>query len=248
LIAFVVTVSATVVLAQEPARTADAIAVSRLKDVASLQGPVTQPVVGYGLVVGLNKTGDKRQTVFSAQTLANMLERFGVAVPPGGIKIENVAAVLVTGEVGPYAQTGSRLDVTASSIGDAKSLQGGTLLPTPLRGPDGSIVALAQGPLSIGGFSGGAGGNTVSVNHLTVGVRRRFRRPTFCAFRCASRTSSRRAASPRPSTWSWARARRESVTPAPSSLTFLRNTGHRCPISSPVWSRCRSPWTVRRAS
>jgi flagellar P-ring protein precursor FlgI len=145
------------------------IAVSRLKDVASLQGPVTQPVVGYGLVVGLNKTGDKRQTIFSAQTLANMLERFGVAVPAGGIKIENVAAVLVTAEVGPYAQTGSRLDVTASSIGDAKSLQGGTLLPTPLRGPDGSIVALAQGPLSIGGFGGGSGGNTVSVNHLTVG-------------------------------------------------------------------------------
>ena len=130
---------------------------------------MTQPVVGYGLVVGLNKTGDRRQTVFSAQTLANMLERFGVAVPAGGIKIENVAAVLVTAEIGPYAQTGSRLDVTASSIGDAKSLQGGTLLPTPLRGPDGSIVALAQGPLSIGGFGGGSGGNTVSVNHLTVG-------------------------------------------------------------------------------
>src|SRR5262249_22807044 len=106
---------------------------------------------------------------FSAQTLANMLERFGVAVAPGGIKIENVAAVLVTAEVGPYAQSGSRLDATASSIGDARSLQGGTLLPTPLRGPDGSIVALAQGPLSIGGFSAGGGGNSVAVNHLTVG-------------------------------------------------------------------------------
>jgi flagellar P-ring protein precursor FlgI len=156
--------------AQTPLKAPDlSIAVSRLKDITSLQGPVTEPVVGYGLVVGLNKTGDKRQTVFSAQTLANMLERFGVAVPAGGIKIENVAAVLVTSEIGPYAQTGSRLDVTASSIGDAKSLQGGTLLPTPLRGPDGSIVALAQGPLSIGGFSGGSGGNTVAVNHLTVG-------------------------------------------------------------------------------
>jgi flagellar P-ring protein precursor FlgI len=171
----VVALNAVPVLAQEPNRRAEAvasaetIAVSRLKDVASLQGPITQPVVGYGLVVGLNKTGDKRQTVFSAQTLANMLERFGVAVPAGGIKIENVAAVLVTAEVGPYAQTGSRIDVTASSIGDAKSLQGGTLLPTPLRGPDGSIIALAQGPLSIGGFSGGSGGNSVSVNHLTVG-------------------------------------------------------------------------------
>jgi flagellar P-ring protein precursor FlgI len=130
---------------------------------------VTQPLVGYGLVVGLNKTGDRRQTIFSAQTLANLLERFGVAVSPGGIKIENVAAVLVTAEIGPYAQAGSRLDVTASSIGDARSLQGGTLLPTPLRGPDGAIVALAQGPLSLGGFSGGNGGNSVAVNHLTVG-------------------------------------------------------------------------------
>jgi len=167
LLTFLFALSATCALAQAP--TEAPIAVSRLKDVASLQGPVTQPVVGYGLVVGLNKTGDKRQTIFSAQTLANMLERFGVAVPAGGIKIENVAAVLVTSELGPYAQTGSRLDVTASSIGDAKSLQGGTLLPTPLRGPDGAIVALAQGPLSIGGFGGGAGGNTVSVNHLTVG-------------------------------------------------------------------------------
>ena len=88
-------------------------------------------------MVGLNKTGDRRQTIFSAQTLANMLERFGVAVSPGEIKVENVAAVLVTAQLGPYAQSGARLDVTASSIGDARSLQGGTLMPTPLRGPDG---------------------------------------------------------------------------------------------------------------
>jgi flagellar P-ring protein precursor FlgI len=142
---------------------------ARLKDVATLQGPTSTPLVGYGLVVGLNKTGDRRQTVFSAQTLANMLERFGVAVSPGAIKIENVAAVLVTSDIGPYNQAGSRLDVVASSIGDAKSLQGGTLLPTPLRGPDGSVVAMAQGPLSIGGFGAGAGGTSVTVNHLTVG-------------------------------------------------------------------------------
>ena len=120
------------------------IAVSRLKDVTTLQGATTTPLIGYGLVVGLNKTGDRRQTIFSAQTLANMLERFGVAVPPGGIKIENVAAVMVTAEIGPYAQSGTRIDIMASSIGDARSLQGGTLLPTPLRGPDGSIVVLGQ--------------------------------------------------------------------------------------------------------
>ncbi len=147
---------------------ADAAA-SRLKDVASVQGAAPTPVIGYGLVVGLNKTGDRRQTVFSAQTLANMLERFGIAVAPGEIKIENVAAVLVTAQIGPYAQMGARIDVTASSIGDARSLQGGTLMPTPLRGPDGRVVALAQGPLSIGGFGAASGGNSVQVNHLTVG-------------------------------------------------------------------------------
>jgi flagellar P-ring protein FlgI len=142
---------------------------SRLKDIASVQGVADTPLIGYGLVVGLNKTGDRRQTVFSAQTLANMLERFGIAVAPGEIKIENVAAVLVTAQMGPYAQAGGRMDVTASSIGDARSLQGGTLMPTPLRGPDGRVMALAQGSLSIGGFGAGGDDNSVSVNHLTVG-------------------------------------------------------------------------------
>ena len=142
---------------------------TRLKDIASMQGVESTPLIGYGLVVGLNKTGDKRQTIFSAQTLANMLERFGVSVPAGQIKIENVAAVLVTAELPAYARAGARLDITASSVGDARSLQGGTLLATPLRGGDGQIYALAQGPLSIGGFGGGTGGNSVQVNHLTVG-------------------------------------------------------------------------------
>jgi len=141
----------------------------RLRDVATLQGTAPVPLIGYGLVVGLNKTGDKRQTVFSAQTLANMLERFGVLVPGEQIKIENVAAVLVTAELPTFTHRGGRVDVTASSIGDARSLQGGTLLPTPMRGTDGTIYALAQGPLSLGGFGGGKGGNSVQVNHLTVG-------------------------------------------------------------------------------
>jgi flagellar P-ring protein precursor FlgI len=142
---------------------------ARLKDVAAVQGAAQTPLIGYGLVVGLNKTGDRRQTIFSAQTLANMLERFGIAVAPGEIKIENVAAVMVTAQLGPYASVGGRLDVTASSIGDARSLQGGTLLPTPMRGPDGRVMALAQGPLSLGGFGAGSGDNAVQVNHLTVG-------------------------------------------------------------------------------
>jgi flagellar P-ring protein precursor FlgI len=142
---------------------------ARLKDVASLQGQTLTPLVGYGLVVGLNKTGDRRQTIFSAQTLANMLERFGIAVAPGEIKIENVAAVLVMAQLGPYTPTGALIDVTVSSIGDARSLQGGTLVPTSLRAPDGQVVAMAQGSLSIGGFGAGNGDNGVQVNHLTVG-------------------------------------------------------------------------------
>jgi flagellar P-ring protein precursor FlgI len=141
----------------------------RVRDVASFHGAAPVPLIGYGLVIGLNKTGDRRQTIFSAQSLANMLERFGVGVPADEIKIENVAAVLVTAELPAFMRQGSRLDVTASSIGDARSLQGGTLIATPLRGPDGTIHALAQGPLSIGGFGGGRGGNAVTVNHLTVG-------------------------------------------------------------------------------
>ncbi|MFN7980599.1 MAG: flagellar basal body P-ring protein FlgI [Vicinamibacterales bacterium] len=142
---------------------------TRLKDIASMQGVESMPLIGYGLVVGLNKTGDKRQTIFSAQTLANMLERFGVSVPGAQIKVENIAAVLVTAELPAYVRAGARIDITASSVGDARSLQGGTLLATALKGPDGQIYALAQGPLSIGGFGGGTGGNSVQVNHLTVG-------------------------------------------------------------------------------
>ena len=141
----------------------------RLKDVVTLLGFRPSPLVGYGLVIGLNKTGDKRQTIFSTQSLANMLSRFGVNVPGDQIKIENIAAVLVTAELAPYQRAGARLDVLASSIGDARSLQGGTLLPTSLRGPAGEMVALAQGPLSIGGFGGGSGSSSVVVNHLTVG-------------------------------------------------------------------------------
>src|SRR3954466_2403572 len=121
---------------QMPVRGAE----SRLKDIVTLQGVSAAPLVGYGLVVGLNKSGDRRQTIFSAQTLANMLERFGIAVSPGEMKIENVAAVLVTASLGPYTSPGAQIDITVSSIGDARSLQGGTLIPTPLRAPDGQIV------------------------------------------------------------------------------------------------------------
>lgn len=153
----------------EPIAVTPPLGAARVKDIASLQGMHSTPLVGYGLVVGLNKTGDRRQTIFSTQTLANMLERFGISVSASQMKVENVAAVLVTTDMPPYAKFGTRVDVTAASIGDARSLQGGVLLPTPLRGPDGQVVATAQGALSIGGFGGGSGGNSVQVNHLTVG-------------------------------------------------------------------------------
>ncbi len=141
----------------------------RIKDVATLEGTAPIQLVGYGLVIGLNKTGDRRQTIFSAQSLANTLQRFGVTVAPDQIKIENIAAVLVTSELSAFVRPGARLDVMASSIGDARSLQGGTLLATPLRGPDGQVYALAQGALTLGGFGASQGGNSVQVNHLTVG-------------------------------------------------------------------------------
>ena len=154
--------------AAQPAPAIPATAV-RLKDVASLQGQTSTPLVGYGLVVGLNKTGDRRQTIFPAQTLATMLERFGQTVSPTALKVENIAAVLITAQVGPYAQAGAHIDVTVASVGDARSLQGGVLMPASLRGPDGAVIVLAQGPLTLGGYGAGGGGNSVQVNHLNVG-------------------------------------------------------------------------------
>ena len=162
-------VAAVLMLLASSELTAQPAGAARLKDVASLQGYPAVPLIGYGLVVGLNKTGDRRQTIFSAQTLANMLEKLGVTVPGEAIKVENIAAVLVTAELPAFARSGARLDVTVSSVGDARSLQGGTLIATGLRGPDGTTHAIAQGPLTIGGFGGGSGGNSVQVNHLTAG-------------------------------------------------------------------------------
>lgn len=141
---------------------------ARIKDVAQIQGVRDNPLYGYGLVVGLNSTGDKRQTLFTTQSLANLLERQGLTVPASAIKVNNVAAVMVTTNLPPFARTGSRIDVTVSSVGDAQSLQGGILLMTALRAGDNQVYAVAQGPLTISGFS--AGGNSrVQSNHPTVG-------------------------------------------------------------------------------
>jgi len=142
---------------------------TRLKDIAQVRGVRSNQLIGYGLVVGLEGTGDSPGTFFTVQSISNMLERLGISVPPTAIKVKNVAAVIVTAELPPFARAGNTLDVVVSSIGDARSLQGGTLLQTPLRGADGQVYAVAQGPLSIGGFNFGGRGNRVQRNHVTVG-------------------------------------------------------------------------------
>jgi len=142
----------------------------RLKDLVTLEGVRDNPLIGYGLVVGLAGTGDRRQTVFSTQSLTNMLERMGVSVPAASIRVNNTAAVIVTATLPPFARPGARLDVTSSSIGDASNLQGGLLLLTSLRGVDGQTYAVAQGAVVTGGFVAGKGGGaSQTVNHPTVG-------------------------------------------------------------------------------
>jgi flagellar P-ring protein precursor FlgI len=144
----------------------------RIKDVARVQGVRDNSLYGYGLVIGLNGTGDRStSSPFTPQTIANMLQRLGIAVPPLALNQKNVAAVMVTAKLAPFVKPGTALDATVSSLGDATTLQGGTLLLTPLQGPDGRVYALAQGPLSVGGLlaSGGGGGDTVQKNHPTVG-------------------------------------------------------------------------------
>ncbi len=142
---------------------------SKLRDVARLQGVRGNQLLGYGMVVGLDGTGDKDQTKFTTQSLTNLLSRQGLTVNPTTVKVKNVAAVMVTAELPPFARAGSRLDVTVSSTGDAKSLAGGTLLMTAMLGPDGQTYVVAQGPLLVGGFSASSGGASVTKNHPTVG-------------------------------------------------------------------------------
>lgn len=142
---------------------------ARIKELAAIEGVRENQLVGYGLVVGLAGTGDRRQTVFSAQTLTNMLERMGVSAPPAAIRVNNTAAVMLTATLPPYAQPGMRLDVTAAAVGDAANLQGGLLVMTPLRAANGAAYAVAQGPVVTGGFVAGRAGTQQTVNHPTVG-------------------------------------------------------------------------------
>lgn len=142
---------------------------SRIKDIAHMRGVRANQLYGYGLVVGLSGTGDKRQTLFTVQSLTNLLERMGVAVDPSKMRVQNVAAVMVTASLPPFARAGQPIDVAVSSIGDAESLQGGTLIVTPLRGLDGQVYAMAQGSVVLGGFSAGGTGARVGTNHPTAG-------------------------------------------------------------------------------
>ncbi len=164
-------------LAVTPAALAaqDGVQLARIKDVASIEGIRDNQLVGYGLVVGLQGTGDSQQTVFPAQTLVSTLERMGVTVPETGsmsvnnMQVKNMAAVFVIATLPPFSQPGEKIDVTVSSAGDARSLQGGVLLMTPLYGPDGQIYAQAQGSLVLGGYMAAAGGNVRQMNDPTTG-------------------------------------------------------------------------------
>ncbi|HUI81900.1 MAG TPA: flagellar basal body P-ring protein FlgI [Bryobacteraceae bacterium] len=146
-----------------------ASAATRLKDLVSIEGVRDNQLVGYGLVVGLNGTGDSQQTIFSAQSLANMLARMGVAVSPTAIMVRNTAAVFVIADLPPFAQPGTRIDIEVGAIGDSRNLQGGILVLTPLKGADGQTYAAAQGSVVTGGFAAGGRGNTKVLNHPTAG-------------------------------------------------------------------------------
>ena len=143
---------------------------ARLKDVADIEGVRGNQLFGYGMVIGLNGTGDGKID-FTNKSISNMLERLGIRVDPKDVKVKNIASVLLTATLPAFSRPGSKIDVTLSSLGDAKSIQGGTLLMAPLKAADGATYAVAQGPVSVGGFAvEGGGGDSAQKNHPTVGV------------------------------------------------------------------------------
>ncbi len=161
------------ILLAAPAEQASAASSDRrvlIRDITSVEGVRDNLLVGYGLVVGLNRTGDTQQTYFTVQSLANAMQKMGVLISPASVTVKNVAAVFVTASLPPFARPGAKLDVTVSSVGDAKSLVGGVLLMSAMRGPDGQIYAEAQGPLIMGGYTAGNGLNGKEVNSTTVGA------------------------------------------------------------------------------
>jgi flagellar P-ring protein FlgI len=145
-------------------------AMVRLKNIAKVKGVRDNQLIGYGLVVGLQRTGDTQRMASTLQSVTNMLSKFGIAVSPNDIRTRNAAAVMVTAKLPPLLKSGDRIDVTVSSVGDARSLQGGTLLLTPLQGPDGQVYAVAQGPVAVGGFSDTVGDMpSIQVNQTNTG-------------------------------------------------------------------------------
>lgn len=142
---------------------------ARLKDISDIEGVRGNQLFGYGVVVGLNGTGDGNAVEFTTKSLANLMERSGLRINPENIRVRNVAAVMVTATLPAFARPGSKIDVQLSSIGDAKSLLGGQLIFTPLKGADGNVYAVAQGSVAVGGFSIEAGGDAAIQNHPTVG-------------------------------------------------------------------------------
>ncbi|QDX82908.1 flagellar biosynthesis protein FlgI [Denitratisoma sp. DHT3] len=150
---------------------ADAARAERIKDMASVAGVRNNQLIGYGVVVGLDGSGDQTtQTPFTVQSIVNMLSNMGVTMPPGtSLQLKNVAAVMVTANLPPFSRTGQQIDITVSSMGNAKSLKGGTLVLTPLKGADGQIYAMAQGNVVVAGAGAAAAGSKVTVNHLSVG-------------------------------------------------------------------------------
>jgi flagellar P-ring protein precursor FlgI len=142
---------------------------ARIKDIAKLKGVRNNQLIGYGLIVGLNGTGDSSSTEFTIQSLVNMLERLGVTVDKDKVKVDNVAAVMVTAELLPFAKPGNTIDVLVSSIGDADNLSGGSLLMTPLKGPDGNVYAVAQGSITTGALAFSGEAASAQKNHPTVG-------------------------------------------------------------------------------
>ncbi len=164
-----VCVTGVVLLAFSTALFASEPVAVKIRDLTSIEGVRENPLIGYGMVVGLTQTGDSQQTVFTTQTLANIMQRMGAQIPPATAIVKDVAAVFVTASLPAFARPGTQVEVTVSAIGDSKSLEGGVLLLTPLYGADGQVYAAAQGPIAVGGYAAGGAGASKQLNHPTVG-------------------------------------------------------------------------------